>query len=109
MKKIYVAGKYSADNIIDVLKNIREGIKISAKILKFGHIPFSPFLDHQFLFYEDLTVKELRKYSIEWLKVCDILFVLPNSEKSKGTQEEIKIAQKMGIPIVYKLNELTIL
>jgi len=104
--KIYIAGKYSSNNIIDIFKNIREGVKISAKILKLGHIPFCPFLDYQFLFYEDLSVEDLRKYSIEWLKVCDILFVLPNSEKSKGTQEEIKIAQKWGIPIIYSLKEI---
>lgn len=88
------------------MKNIREGTKISAKILKLGHLPFCPFSDHQFLFYKDFTVEDLRKYSIEWLKVCEALFVIPNSENSKGTQEEIKIAQKLGIPIIYSIKDI---
>ena len=106
MKKIYVAGKYSADNVIDVLHNIREGIKISAKLIKMGYSPFCPWLDHQFSFYEDISVEEYYKYSIDFLKVCDAMLVLPHSENSKGTQKEIIIAENMGMPIYYSLEEI---
>jgi len=104
--RIYVAGKYSADNVIEVLHNIREGTKVSAKLIKMGHSPFCPFLDHQFSFYEDISVPEYYKYSIDFLKVCEAMLVLKGYETSKGTLKEIEIAEEMGIPIYYSLEEI---
>ena len=36
-----------------------------------------------------------------WLEVSDEVWVLPNSENSKGTQGEIKRAEKLDIPVKY--------
>ena len=59
MKRIYVAGKYSADNVIDVLNNIHIGTKKCVEILKQGDAPFCPWLDYQFHFYDNtLTVED---------------------------------------------------
>jgi hypothetical protein len=41
MKRVYVAGAYSADNVMDVLKNIGKGEYYAAKIF---HIGFAPFV-----------------------------------------------------------------
>jgi len=104
--KIYIAGKYSADNVIGVLRNIREGTKVAAKVLKSGHSPFCPWLDHQFSFYEDISIQEYYNYSTDFLKVCDAILVLPGSENSKGTQEEIALGKELKIPIYYSLDEI---
>jgi hypothetical protein len=101
MKKIYVAGKYSADNIIQGLHNMREGMKASAKILKLGYAPFCPFLDYQFSFFEDITVEEYYAYSMAWLEVSDEVWVLPGREQSKGVKAEIKRAGELKIPVNY--------
>jgi hypothetical protein len=101
MKRIYVAGKYSSDNIIQGLQNMREGMKASAKILKLGYAPFCPFLDYQFSFFEDVTVEEYYAYSMAWLEVSDEVWVLPGWEKSKGTKAEIKRAKELDIPVEY--------
>jgi len=37
-----------------------------------------------------------------WLEVSDCIYVLKNSEKSKGTQGEIKRARELGIPVLYE-------
>ena len=50
--RVYIAGKYSADNVLDVLGNIHDGIKASAEVLKYGMAPFCPFLDYQFHFFD---------------------------------------------------------
>ena len=42
MKRVYVAGAYSADNVIDVLENIRRGIEKCAELLGEGIAPFCP-------------------------------------------------------------------
>jgi len=108
MKKVYVAGKYSADNVIDVLHNIREGVKVSAFLIKKGYAPFCAWLDHQFSFYEDISVEQYYQYSIAFLKVCDCMLVLPDWQKSKGTAKEIRIAKSLKIPVYYSISDLVI-
>jgi hypothetical protein len=107
--RVYVAGSYSADNIIGVLNNIHRGTKMCAALLKKGYAPFCPWLDYQFQFYDiSLTVDDYRDYSMMWLEVSDVVLVLENSEKSKGTQAEIKRAEQLRIPIVHSVKELDI-
>ena len=99
--RIYVAGKYSDDNIISCLDNIREGIKVCAKILKDGNEPFCPWLDYKFQFFEELKVEDYYRYSMAWLEVSEELWILPNYETSRGTLAEIKRAKELNIPIKY--------
>jgi len=48
-----------------------------------------------------LTVEDYYRYSMAWLEVADEVWVLPNSESSKGTQAEIKRAKELFIPVKY--------
>ena len=110
--KVYVAGAYSADNVLDVLHNIRRGIRVSTQIFTLGFAPFSPWLDYHFLLQmteaeaENITVKDFYEYSLSWLSVADAIYVLPNSENSHGTRKEIEFARSMGIPIFTDLVHL---
>ena len=85
MKKIYVAGKYDDDNVISVLTNIKIGIELSVEILRGGDIPFCPFLDFLFVLSGNghgLTSKNFRDYSMEWLRCCDEIWLLPSWKNS---------------------------
>ena len=110
MKKIYVAGPYSADNVIRVLDNIRRGIKASKDVLLAGYAPFCPWLDHMYHLMldgdDDLHVGRYQECSMEWLKVSDGILVLPGWIESKGTCAEIRMAEFLGIPIFYDLETL---
>jgi hypothetical protein len=112
--RVYVAGAYSADNVLDVLHNIRRGIRMSTKLFIMGYAPFSPWLDYHFLLQvseeeaADITVEMFYQYSIAWLAVADALLVLPNSESSVGTQREITKAKELGIPIFYHIRDLQV-
>jgi hypothetical protein len=87
--RVYVAGRYSADNVISVLNNIHAGIKASVAVLKAGHAPFCPFLDYQFQFFDNtLEVKDYYRYSLAWLEAAEVVLVLPNSGKSRGTHKK---------------------
>lgn len=105
MKRVYVAGAYSADNVLDIMDNMRRGMRVSTEVLLAGFAPFCPWLDYHFQLMlrdeERLTVADYYAYSIAWLKVSDMMLVLPNSEHSRGTQVEIGIAKEMGIPVWY--------
>jgi len=101
-KRIYLAGKYSSDNILGCLTNIHNGTKKAVEILKAGDVPFCPWLDYQFHFYDNtLTINDYYRYSMAWLEVSDEVWVMPDSENSKGTQSEIKRALELGKPVKY--------
>ena len=115
MKKIYIAGAYSANNVLQVLKNIGRGEEYAAEIFRAGYAPFTPWHDKDFViksWHFDFNVEMFYQYSIEWLKVSDALFVVPNVsglmdwQESKGTLKEIEIAKEIGIPVFYSLDEL---
>ena len=40
MKRIYIAGAYSANNVLTVLDNMREGMRLATKVLLLGYAPF---------------------------------------------------------------------
>jgi hypothetical protein len=103
--RIYVAGSYSADNVISVLSNIRRGIAYCAKLIKEGHAPWCPWLDYQFSFFQDLSVEDYYRYSMAWLEVSEMVHVLPNSGQSKGTIKEVDRALQLHIPIRFLTEE----
>ncbi len=109
MKRIYLAGSYNADNVVKALDNMRIGMRKATEILLAGDSPFVPWFDHHFQFMlrenEELTIKNYRDYSMNWLEVSDEVWVLPNSENSKGTQAEIKRANELNIPVKYLKNK----
>jgi hypothetical protein len=106
---VYVAGAYSANNVMDVLHNMRKGIQWSTTVLKAGMAPFSPWLDYHYVLMDDtktLSVNDFYEYSMEWLTRSDVMFVTPEFENSKGTLAEIQKAKELDIPIFYTFDEL---
>lgn len=110
MKRIYIAGSYNGDNIINMLDNMRRGMRATTEVLLAGYSPWVPWFDYHFQLMlrdnERLTIEDYYRYSIAWLEVSDAVLILPNSENSKGTQMEIKKAEKLKIPIFHDLRQL---
>lgn len=115
MIKVYVAGAYSDDNVLGVLKNIGRGEYWASKLFQMGFAPFTPWHDKEFVvsnWDSNFTVAMFYNYSIEWLKASDCVFIVPNVkgmknwEDSKGTLEEINIANKKNIPVFYDVEDL---
>ena len=103
MKRIYIAGAYSSDNVIGVLDNIRIGMRAATEVMLAGYFPFCPWHDHLFQYMlrdgEKLHVQDYYAYSLAWLEVSDAVMVLPGFKASKGTLAEISRARGMGIPV----------
>ena len=108
--RVYIAGAYSADNVISILDNIRIGMRAATEVLLLGHSPFCPWLDFHFQLMlrenEKLTVEQYYKYSIDWLEVSDIVYVCNYCFDSQGTKMEIDRAIELGIPVVYSFSAL---
>lgn len=110
MKRVYVAGAMSADNILQMLENISEGVKAGAELLRLGFAPFVPHFDIAFRLQQgkgyDVPMEYYYNYTMEWLKASDCVLVVPGWEASIGTKAEIKKATDLHIPVYYSIDEL---
>lgn len=102
--RVYIAGRYNADNMMEVLGNIRRGMNATAMLLSEGYHAYCPWLDHELAigtWGEALTEQILKENAMAWLEVCDAIYVLPGWEKSKGTKAEIERAEELNIPVFF--------
>ncbi len=100
--RVYVAGPYSADNVIDVLKNIGRGQEACAQLFRLGFSPFCPWHDKDFVircYQSKFTVDQFYKYSLDWLAVSDCMIVVGDWWLSKGTMKELEFAEEHNIPV----------
>lgn len=113
MLRVYVAGPYRCKGKCGVdLQHMRRGLRMGVKVLLAGYAPFVPWFDfhHTFMLREDegeeITVQMYQDFSMEWLRVTDVVLIMPGWEDSEGTKAEIKEAEELGIPVVYSFEEL---
>ena len=115
MIRVYLAGAYSATNVIDVLRNIGRGQSVAAELFRLGYAPFCPWFDKDFAIrnwnYEQ-DAEQFRRYSMTWLNVSDVLLLVPNFigmkdwQQSIGTLAEIERAKELEMPVLYSVEEL---
>jgi nucleoside 2-deoxyribosyltransferase len=111
IKRVYVAGPYSADNVLDVLKNIGRGEKACAKLFSLGYAPFCPWHDKTYVidnFRDDFTVKQFYDFSMAWLEVSDAVVLVGDWQSSKGTAAEIERAMDLNIPVCDGIDDFLI-
>lgn len=112
MKRIYVAGKYSADNVMDVLGNIRSGIAMSRELLLLWCAPYCPWLDFLYVITADLMDFDkmdktiFQRASMEWVGCCDAMIVISGADTSRGVRAEIERARELNIPVYYEISDM---
>ena len=110
MKRVYIAGPYSANNVLTVFSNMQKGMRMATELMLKGYAVFCPWWDyHAFLQLrdnEEISLEVIQKHSIMWLEVSDCILVLPNHHQSKGTLAEIARAEELNIPVYYSMEEL---
>lgn len=107
--KVYVAGKYSANNVIEVLQNIGHAEEVAAELFSQGFAPFCPHHDKDFCIkkpHDYFTVPQFYDYSLAWLEVSDAMLVISGAMTSAGTKAEIEFANMHNIPIFYNISDL---
>lgn len=106
MVKVYVAGRYNEDSVIKVLHNMKEGIELGVKLMKFGYAPFIPWLDFQVGLHADFDVDTYKACSMEWVKVSDAVLLVSTENISCGVRAEIEMAKSLNIPVYGSLSDL---
>jgi len=107
MKCVYVAGRYSASTVIEVLENIRRGRRASTELLLKGYAVFVPWLDSELFLQlrdgETISLETIQAHSMSWLSKADLVYVLKGWEGSRGTIAEIKQAEELGIKVEFEV------
>ena len=116
IKRVYVAGlltprgHWSVNPAIDYLANIRNMIRVGKEVFFAGFVPFIPALDFQIFLALDekefITEPMIKRYSKDWLEVCNAVLLTEGWRKSRGTLFEIEFAKERNIPVFESLDEL---
>lgn len=105
MKRIYVAGPYTAANSRLTKLNVDKAISVGCKLIRKGYAPFIPHLSHYIWMHPDgdFDYQLWTKLDMEWLKVCDAFYYM---DSSPGADKELEKAREMGIPIYTKIEDV---
>jgi len=116
IKRVYVAGLLTPRNVwsrnsaIDYIFNLKIMIRTGVEVFLAGFVPFIPALDFLiFLLLRDeerITEPMIKRYSKDWLEVCDAVLLCKGWRKSVGTKKEIELAEKLGIPVFESIGRL---
>lgn len=116
IKYVYIAGPlrpkcYHSNSLwIDYLLNVNQMTKYARKVIKLGFTPFCPCLDFLYVLVgngkDRPTEATIMRLSKDWLEKCDAILLIPGWRRSEGTLAEIKLAEKLNIPVFKTLEEL---
>ena len=98
---IYVSAPYSKG---DVCENVRRACLAGDELLKKGHTPFIPHLNHLWHLISPKPYEEWLRIDLALLSMCDALLRLPG--ESKGADIEVAEAKKLCMFIYYSTEEV---
>lgn len=98
MRVVYVAGKFTGANGWEVARNIRRAESWGFAVAEAGAMPFIPHANTA-SFHNTLTDAFWYQGTLEMLRRCDAIILVPGWEDSKGALAEVAEAKKLNMPI----------
>ena len=102
---VYVAGAYRAPTTWDVAENIRAAERVGLEVARLGAMPLIPQANTG-LFNGQLTAEFWLEGTLELMRRCDAVVLVPGWEAPGGTRGEIEEAIRLGIPVFVEMAEL---
>ncbi len=103
MKVIYVAGKYTADTEWGIWNNIEHASGAARKLWLDGWAVICPHKNTAFFGGKDEAHRDIwLAGDLELLRRCDAIYMLGGWENSEGAKAELKLAEKLGLEIIYE-------
>ena len=100
MKVIYVAGAFTAPTPWDIEKNVRKAEEVGFMVAQVGAMPLIPHANTRF-FHGQQTPQYWYDGTMELLKRCDAVIMVPGWEKSRGSVVEHAYAGCHNMQIFY--------
>jgi len=97
LKLVYVAGKYRGKTINETYENVALVREHSVKLWKLGYAVLCPHTNTSFM-DGVMPDQAFLDGTMEMLKRCDLIYMIPNWKQSSGAILEREYAQKNGIP-----------
>lgn len=98
MKVVYIAGKYRGPTPWDVEQNIRAAEEVAARVWAMGLVALCPHANSRHM--EGVASDEhFLAGTLELLRRCDAVVLVPGWDKSTGTRAEVTEARALGIPV----------
>lgn len=105
MKRIYIAGPYSAKTVIERDDNVYRAIWAAKALIDAGHAPYCPHLSDYIERYFPHSYKTWMQVGDAFLRVCDGLLYIGSSP---GADRERQRAIDLGIPIYESVKEISL-
>jgi nucleoside 2-deoxyribosyltransferase len=102
---VYVAGPFTAPNAWEVHRNVCRAESLALAVAEAGAMPLCPHTNTQH-FHGTLPPAFWYDGTLELLRRCDAIILVPGWEASKGTQEEVVEAKRRGMPVFERVEEL---
>lgn len=100
--KIFISCPYTQG---DPVLNVRDAVMTAEEVIRKGHVPFVPLLNHLWHLISPHEVEFWYEYDLHWLDSCDAILRLPGP--SVGADKEIKYAFQQGKRIYYDLASIS--
>jgi hypothetical protein len=101
MIQAYVAGKYTADNPEDILRNVTTALEAGVKIARArGWMPIVPHTMGLHTASWEAAMCRCRQTIREMRPHHDVMVLLPGWEKSRGAREEKALAEVCDLKVM---------
>ena len=106
--RVYLFGPYRANTPKAVDANIAMARRAAGAVLRRGHCPFTPHLLTAAFerHFPDIADDVYLTTDLDWLPVCHAMLALPGWDKSRGSLEELRVGETLGLFIVDSASEL---
>lgn len=107
---VYISGKYTGNTSEEIERNIAHARNTAVRVWKAGFFAHTPHMNTAFFEKEPRLAHIKKEDYVErdlWiLGRCDVILMLDNWAESEGAKQEKAYAERMGIPVLYSVQDL---
>ena len=100
MKIVYVAGKFTGPNAWVIEQNVRAAEAVGMRVAEAGAMPLIPHANTRY-FHGTATVEFWYEGTLEMLRRCDAVIMVPGYELSRGACAEREEAHRLRLPVFF--------